>query len=373
MSRKSQKKRHTKPCRYFQVNKCPHSAEVCDFAHVMAGPIPATPEEKLPTSCKYYSVGRCTSGVQCRFNHPGSPTSRYEPPKYTERIADWAGTSANPNYPESPTYGGYNPYMWSPSLYSPANSFPSTRNSMLFSAPTRSRDSIDTATSLSSVDSDDVIVVTNDPKYSEHSHSHQSQVCIADDSPVIHVPPFYPTLNGVYSPTSPISPYNYSYGGMAGNLMLPPSMKPHTGAKPISKQKILKYKTKPCKFFPTEKGCPNGTTCTFIHDEGYPIIASPAKHSRFSSSSNEEGERKSYFPIPWRVIGGGVLVGVKKDEEDEADSDYEYAEKAAAAKPNSVSPIKIITRQRSNSIPPTPSTTQVKVEHLFSAESPGVL
>ncbi|KAF9013321.1 hypothetical protein BDQ17DRAFT_593108 [Cyathus striatus] len=60
-----QKKRHTKPCKYFQVDKCPLQAEVCDFAHVMA--VPAVSQSRPP--CRYYLAGSCNNGLSCRYRH----------------------------------------------------------------------------------------------------------------------------------------------------------------------------------------------------------------------------------------------------------------------------------------------------------------
>ena len=151
--------------------------------------------------------------------------------------------------------------------------------SILFTPPTRSRDSIDTASnSISSIDSDELVVVTNDPQYPEHSHLHQSRVYVEDASPLIHIPPFYSGANmNVLSPTGV---YDY---GLSNLINEAPKPKPRKYPKPMSKQKALKYKSmlqlidfninsffyfyfcfpaKPCKFFTTDKGCPNGNTCT---------------------------------------------------------------------------------------------------------------
>jgi hypothetical protein len=225
------------------------------------------------------------------------------------------------------------------------------------------------------LESDDQVVVTEDPKYDEHSHAHQSQVCVADDEPVIHVPPFHPLL---YSSTTyiPNPSYDYVYTPGLGTKPSGPSKSRNRGSKSSLKQKALKYKTKPCKFFNTEKGCPNLDACTFLHDEqisgSQPLSALKVP----ASAVLNEGPRKNFVPIPWRVIGGGVLVGVKKDEPSDEKSNFDSGSDfpySSLAPPPNPAPLKIITRQRSNSIPPTPSTAQVKAEHLFSAESPGVL
>lgn len=164
--------------------------------------------------------------------------------------------------------------------FSPPTPFsPQSPESLIFSPSPRSRDSIQSvSTSNTSLESDDVMIVTDDPHYDEHPHSHQSQVCVADDSPVIHVPPFHAPL--LYVNTQPpVLGFDYVYGM---GLKSPPPVKPRQGiSKSSVKQKALKFKSwwhflflgerkiltfhriaKPCKFFPTEKGCPNGSSCT---------------------------------------------------------------------------------------------------------------
>lgn len=130
------------------------------------------------------------------------------------------------------------------------------------------------STSMSTLDLDEAVIVTDDPQYAEHLHSYQSQVYVEDDSPVIHVPPFSPyhqlTLNGPHTP-----PYSYDDSGKPLNFL-----KPRSSTRSSTKQKNLKYKSlcvkldfqstseltlslaKPCRFFTTERGCPKGSLCT---------------------------------------------------------------------------------------------------------------
>ncbi|PPR00461.1 hypothetical protein CVT24_004522 [Panaeolus cyanescens] len=396
MSRKtqSQKKRHTKPCRYFQVNRCPHSADVCDFAHIIVNPAAATsPLEPGSGVCHQYPTGHCQSGTICGYPHglEGKGTSYFydinrvhfgnvapmKPIDTTmpfDGARDWAAVvSPDATYLESPTISssyGYPP-QWPHSPFLLNSNYPHFVEAALVGVPARSRDSIDTlatSTSFSTQDSDEISssAVTDDPRYGEHSHSYQSQVCIVDEPPLVHVAPYYAVpSNSVPTNSGPSPPYEpYGTGYQAPNVRV----KPRNPSKPPSKQKLMKYKTKPCKFFVTSRGCPNGSACTFIHDEmEYP--------SDDGLVSKEDMSKKNFFPIPWRVIGGGVLVGVKRDGDDkeEESSEIDRPHSSDSKQSSNMSPIKIVTRQRSNSIPPTPSTAQVKVEHLFSAESPGVL
>jgi len=98
------------------------------------------------------------------------------------------------------------------------------------------------STSTSSLGSDDLVVVTEDPKYDEHSHPHQSQVCVADDAPVIHVPPLHPLLYANTTGThTPNSGYDYIYG--MGIQHSGRSKSRTGGSKSSLKQKALKYKS----------------------------------------------------------------------------------------------------------------------------------
>jgi hypothetical protein len=104
-----------------------------------------------------------------------------------------------------------------------------------------------------------------------------------------------------------------------------------------------------------------------IHDEKWSRSSSPEGSSQSSTVEKEESPRKNFVPIPWRVIGGGVLVSTaRKDEAEEqptTDVDCPIPSRPANI---ALPPLKISTRQRSNSIPSTPSITQVKVEHVSS-------
>ena len=143
--------------------------------------------------------------------------------------------------------------------------------------------------------------------------------------------------------------------------------------------------------------------CVYFMSSLFPSIHDEVRHQNPSSpvkepNLKEENCRKNYFPVPWRVIGGGVRVGITETEDLDL---YSIANTLRpvnlASKLENDTPTKIVSRKRSNSNPPTPSphSLQFKVEHvspfshsffcafkfkfharitqLFSAESPGVL
>ncbi|CCM04926.1 uncharacterized protein FIBRA_07123 [Fibroporia radiculosa] len=104
------------------------------------------------------------------------------------------------------------------------------------------------------------------------------------------------------------------------------------------------YKTKPCKFYHANGSCIKGDKCNFIHGslteaqsiahnkEGLPAPNDYACSS--STSSTESGEAsgrsrdntpktsplatesnmaKNFYPVTWRVIGGGVMMGGQRE------------------------------------------------------------
>ena len=103
-----------------------------------------------------------------------------------------------------------------------------------------------------------------------------------------------------------------------------------------------------------------------VHGELRHQIPSPVKDSNLK----EENCRHNYFPVPWRVIGGGVRVGITETEDSELYSTANTSRPVnPASKLENDTPTKIVTvisRKRSNSNPPTPSphSLQFKVEHV---------
>lgn len=102
-----------------------------------------------------------------------------------------------------------------------------------------------------------------------------------------------------------------------------------------------------------------------IHDEiqdppsPSPRTTLPVKYP----SLTDETEKKNFFPITWRVIGGGVRVGVAK--ESDRDLILDDGNTSTPHKPSQLPPLKLpSSRRRSNSIPSTPSNTLFNVEQV---------
>ncbi|KAG2039518.1 hypothetical protein BDR03DRAFT_208172 [Suillus americanus] len=86
------------------------------------------------------------------------------------------------------------------------------------------------------------------------------------------------------------------------------------------KEKPTLYRTKPCKFFSVRKTCPGGNKCRFLHDVEKGKRAKKADNQARGTapshlppkprSLQEELQARDYYPITWRVIGGGVMMGL---------------------------------------------------------------
>ncbi|KIJ62528.1 hypothetical protein HYDPIDRAFT_114172 [Hydnomerulius pinastri MD-312] len=83
------------------------------------------------------------------------------------------------------------------------------------------------------------------------------------------------------------------------------------------RKKPLAYKTKPCRFFATNGKCTSGNKCTFIHEvepekgksSPDPELPGDAHLPPKPVNKYDDYKTKDYYPISWRVIGGGVMMG----------------------------------------------------------------
>ncbi|KAJ6530380.1 hypothetical protein DFH09DRAFT_1370754 [Mycena vulgaris] len=441
------KKRHTKPCRYFQTGRCPHAAqEDCDFAHVYSD----QPSLHAPKQCRYYLQGICTNGIWCQYRHgesedtslvednrnenPGRREFEASPNTLQMRVgvvppAVYIPGTFNGMYVSSPSapWSPYTDGFHSPLEFAaPAHFFAPSLSQVV--SPASSFDSIDCATPssspTSSVSDEGVPLSADDPSGTHYSYFNTEPQAAYLSSPYAedHFPRYssrvplsvMPTTYGltplydIFSPKAPPS------GGFYASAGFPPQ--PEPPRTPINRTKLINYRTKPCRYFKPGSVCPSGDACTFIHADPETISESPSpspspvklQHELPSKplSAKEENTRKGYFPISWRVIGGGVLMGgAKGDHALSDDADSELSEDSfdgradpvsrvleleipASAPPSAVdfpstdadmdeidsmTPTGLPVRARASSIPSTPMTTHVDVFRLFSAESPGGL
>ena len=96
-------------------------------------------------------------------------------------------------------------------------------------------------------DMDDIIICTENPQMSEHSHSHQSRVYIGDAISPIHVPPFPTSPSVRRSSFGPLSPH---YKIQSPLFMVDPNFVPvprpvkKRRSRGVSKKKLARYKSK---------------------------------------------------------------------------------------------------------------------------------
>ncbi|KIO05408.1 hypothetical protein M404DRAFT_526531 [Pisolithus tinctorius Marx 270] len=77
----------------------------------------------------------------------------------------------------------------------------------------------------------------------------------------------------------------------------------------------LRCLAKPCRYFVATGKCQSGNKCTFIHDSRSRKATEKFSNNSTSVDARELESRKNlcqskdFYPITWRVIGGGVMMG----------------------------------------------------------------
>ncbi|KAL0960746.1 hypothetical protein HGRIS_005770 [Hohenbuehelia grisea] len=438
------KRRHTRACKFFQINTCPHSAEECDFAHILTG----EPAFQNAKPCRYYMAGHCSNGVWCRYKHPldrtleisdprlfNSPDIRDLEPALTQQTLRMRSPSASPekrftSSPPRPTVQIPPARPVYPSAVSPP--WPAYSYPEFFGSPNAYQPDVDVLRSpyIPHAHPETHVVP---PEWGSPQGSNFSDDMSEGDfafhgsspprrgpasSPVAMAPQWAMTGTGQYSGVESFVPMY-----QPRRLMRLPSPE-----SPRTKGRAANFKTKPCKFYRPDMGCPNGADCTFIHDksekrrsEAY-SPENPSLPSR-PLSQQEINTSKGFFPVSWRVIGGGVKIGSPQND---SPSDHNWAalgrsHDTATAElqestghrakegpspsppslPASVSrrrprtnlglsldagslkpltgspenhglttPTRLVPHVRPTSTPPTPGTLQLNMMSLFSAETP---
>ncbi|KAJ6508399.1 hypothetical protein C8R45DRAFT_1089578 [Mycena sanguinolenta] len=421
------KKRHTKPCRYFQVGRCPHEQqEDCDFAHVFSDPRASLPP---PKQCRYYLQGKCTNGIWCQYLHGQTSVGSddhsllkdYQSGRVNFNTLQMSAppTAYVPSHFNVPVHAAPTPWH-NPVEFDPPSHLLSAN---LMISPGASPDSIDFATSSSSPTSS----VSDDDVPEQHYSYFSPESRLA-----IRVPSLGSTYEDSMQPYSPLSlsvvPVGYGMAPLhdirlfspqtpssagAYSAGFPSKLEPSRSLIDRERTRLATYRTKPCRYIVAGTVCPNGDACTFIHatvDKTDQTLLPPdprkLQHELPSKplSTREENSRRGYFPISWRVIGGGVTLGGVKaetydDDSDLSDGSFELEVRSRpmsrelevgitssehphtiefpsinsnADSDDSTTPTEHV-RQRASSIPSTPITLHVDHVHLFSAESPGGL
>ncbi|KAJ7867972.1 hypothetical protein B0H13DRAFT_2064838 [Mycena leptocephala] len=423
----SHKKRHTKPCRYFQLGNCPHKAqEDCDFAHVYSDPPVSLPP---PKQCRYYLQGNCTNGIWCQYLHgeASAGSDDHSLLKDYQNINSLSGRviEFSPNTVHMRV--GVPPAVYMPHQFNgmhvaqsawsyPVEFVPPPQ--LLLPNPVVSP-------AASSPDSFDFATPSSSPTSSDRSDD--GILPTVDDVPGQHYPSYFPAepqhggvRMGTTIPSCPtrrpacrsLSCPRHMGWRLCTIYSAPRPRRPRASTLPPG---FCPNHTKPCRYIKAGVVCPNGDACTFIHAHPEKINEEqppspplePAKQLQHELpskplSAKEENTRKGYFPISWRVIGGGVLLSGAKDKSEPSDDDdlsdlsedsesfdgradpVSYALEIEIPRPRRRIPSPFprkhdahrpprLARQRASSIPSTPISTHVDHLRLFSAESPGGL
>ncbi|KAF8895606.1 hypothetical protein BD779DRAFT_740310 [Infundibulicybe gibba] len=377
------KKRHTKPCKYFQTMTCPRSADECHFSHTLAS------YEKRVEQCRYLVAGGCSGGEWCPYSHTHDAEASYAVKQRNMLPVLSIPPNHTPYHTPSP--------MWTPygSAYYNIHYRTNDYVNQDFISPTDQPPSESSGASQSGSSCEEVIFTTEDPGYEEHPHSHQSQILVSEEPPLVHVSPLYPSLNPIGFPPTPAF---LAFPPVSPSTMVKvPKVSGRARSRSIPRQKLANYRTKPCKFFTEENGCPRGDRCTFIHSNNKDGPSNSNGTKPVTPKTQEDSQKKDYFPVNWRVIGGGVPVSNKRGRSfSEADCTstvvapglHRTTGGALDSTPPVFSgtpfppigeerddntPAKPRQRARANSIPSAPRMTHVNSNTLFAAESPGVL
>ncbi|KAH7927807.1 hypothetical protein BV22DRAFT_1127120 [Leucogyrophana mollusca] len=266
--------------------------------------------------CRYFRAGYCRRGSACQFGHPvGQGTeapevrkeaSRSHAPVYFPRPFPSSGW-----HPSSPTWCPYGPPFPLPPPYS-LPGIPLTRGAILQHTES---DFVSAVSERSSSASSGLSERVTDSRLTEAPKSHHSA----------HAP-YYIGASGGANISLPFAasealrgiPVYSPYPAHVTTALYPQLQSRPQAAD--TRRKPMAYKTKPCRFFSAKGSCVNGEMCTFIHDLGDSSGTADSALSDVDSDSRpelpakpttvyEDSKAKDYYPITWRVVGGGVMMG----------------------------------------------------------------
>ncbi|KAF8635959.1 hypothetical protein AX15_000124 [Amanita polypyramis BW_CC] len=399
-------RRHTKPCKFYQTMSCPLPADVCDFAHVLVNPNSAP---KIDNACRYYQTGfhtegpwyrsalsieassapangmRIFSSVGWRMGPSGTGWLRPFVPQISagQRFpvhgptATICSSSSVPPLPVIPTKAPIAPYTPRPLM--------------------KPRSSPNTTLPSPSIPPDGV----RNLQMGGHSHSSRSRIYNTNISPPVHVPS--------YSTSSPhthlsVSPLDHHYQIPASLYVLEQTLVPvqqplkKRRSKGISRKKVERYKTKPCRYFTVNGTCPNEGISS-IHDENPEILRenyltdldgidgrvseSSGFSSQLFSADDQAAEQNAVYvsvmalsiedrtPSTDAARGGGQNDSTVPSNPHVCLGPASVPERGRGSAANGV---ETRGRPRASSIPSMPSVSnQMNNENLFAAESPAIL
>ncbi|EIW74701.1 hypothetical protein CONPUDRAFT_93842 [Coniophora puteana RWD-64-598 SS2] len=283
--------------------------------------------------CDYVYVGACRRGTACKFKHFQGPSavvsaSPREDPHPIQVV---------PTYYSIPSPPPFSPVVYQPMWHPWALQLPSPSASRSFAPLGVAQQLPDPLGSDLSSD----VSSCSEEGFSPQDPSRALQYYTSGGNSGVYGYPLSPASMQV-SPFSPVSPVYATPAPMVPAQATPAAGRAHRGpAGEHSRWKRSVYKTKVCKFYATTGRCTKGHRCTYIHERGEggdPLAESsarpPASTSAASLSERHprtpptplDGKDKvrpkdvvhdgdstdhedGYYPISWRVIGGGVMMG----------------------------------------------------------------
>ncbi|KAG1818485.1 uncharacterized protein BJ212DRAFT_1345806 [Suillus subaureus] len=293
-------------CRYYATRSC-RRGSACRFVHLQPESVPqeyACPTENIvhTRTCHYYAAGYCRRGSACYFVHSPAESvpQEYAYPNGHEVHTKTPHKGCDQNTGHGHGYTAYATHTVVPHMapygFDARDAFDNSSNISL-SDSTPFDQSLNAAFQVMTIE---------EPVSSEYLPSALSQ-----SSPGLQ----YPNNTGTRCSNVAYPGYNRGY--------TPTGSKPRTATRRKAeqgKEKPTLYRTKPCKFFSTRKTCPGGNKCRFIHDvekskrtkkaDSQARGTAPPHLPPKPRSLQEELKTHDYYPITWRVIGGGVMMGL---------------------------------------------------------------
>lgn len=290
-------------CRYYPAGRC-RRGSACRFGHLQPQSVSqeyARPNEHVVHTrrCRY-NAGHCQRGSACHFVYspPESVPQEYVYPNAHEVYTRPPHKGWDQDVGHSHGYTSYARYTTDPHI---APYGFDARYAFDNFSDVSSSDSTSSDPGLSAAFRSMTIEEPVNSAYFPSAFSPSSSLQYPNNTGTRYSDVSYPGYYRGYTPTGfkfrTATPKNAEQG----------------------KEERSLYRTKPCKFFSTRKTCSEGNKCRFIHDvekskwarkaDSQTDGTAPSQLPSTPRSLQEELKARDYYPITWRVIGGGVMMG----------------------------------------------------------------
>ncbi|KAI6135241.1 hypothetical protein EDD17DRAFT_526302 [Pisolithus thermaeus] len=289
-------------------------------------------QKRRDITCRFYQAGYCRKGASCPFSHKLAHPHRKLRNSAFQNRSSLAGFPL-PQGPPSPLHHPQSASTLPSSLWRPSCSVsPPVTVSYASPCPAAADP-----------------VLRDDPH--DTSSSEGSLLCVKHSDHDMHAAFWSLENSGSPALPQPVAPYRQfaaahylpehgatdwityftSCNAKAdpyGRLVMPPfvAYPPRQPVVPCPDKwtprmrKPFAYQTKPCRYFVASGKCPSGDKCTFVHDSGSNKSTQQIYNTSMSINARElepktnDCRPKDFYPITWRVIGGGVMMGGERTE-----------------------------------------------------------